>query len=89
MKTTDKQIGGDHYFRLAIQPVEFITKNGLGFLEGNIIKYVTRWKSKNGIEDLRKAAHYLEMLIEQVEGERMDIIARNGNDGLHYTEEKQ
>ena len=59
-----EQIGGNHYTNLPIQPVEYIFKNNLGYFEGNVIKYVTRWKSKNGIEDLKKAKHYLELLIE-------------------------
>ena len=53
-----------HYDK-AIQPVQYIHANGLGFCEGNVIKYVTRWKDKNGLEDLEKAKHYLEILIEQ------------------------
>jgi hypothetical protein len=61
-----KQVGGTHY-QMAIQPIDYITKNHLGYIEGNIIKYVTRYKSKNGIEDLKKAQHYLEMLIEEEE----------------------
>lgn len=59
----DKQVGGDHYTRFTIQPLEFIRKNNLDFLQGNIIKYVVRYKSKNGIEDLEKAKDYLEKLI--------------------------
>lgn len=58
------QIGGNHYVDMAIQPIDYIVKNNIGFLEGNVIKYVSRWKSKNGVEDLRKARHYLDMLIE-------------------------
>jgi hypothetical protein len=57
------QVGGDWYKNLAIQPIDFILGNGLGFCEGNVIKYVTRWKHKNGIEDLEKAKHYIDMLI--------------------------
>ena len=63
------QVGGDHYSSLPISPREYIAGNGLGWDEGNIIKYVTRWKSKNGLEDLRKARHYLDMLIEATESE--------------------
>jgi hypothetical protein len=48
----------------AIQPWDYIVSNNLGFLEGNIVKYVTRWKDKNGVDDLRKAQHYLAKLIE-------------------------
>jgi hypothetical protein len=58
-----KQEGGNHYKDLAIQPVEYIHANGLGYFEGNVVKYVTRWQIKNGIEDLRKARHYLNLLI--------------------------
>lgn len=60
----DVQIGGSHYKDMAIQPIEFIQANGIGFMEGNVIKYVSRWKAKNGIPDLEKARHYLDMLIE-------------------------
>ena len=61
--TSDKQVGGDHY-KLPIQPIEFITKNGIGFIEGNVIKYVCRHRSKNGRQDIEKAIHYLELLLE-------------------------
>lgn len=61
------QVGGDHYSKMKVQPIDFITANGLGYIEGNIIKYVCRYKSKNGVEDLKKAHHYLQMLIEQEE----------------------
>lgn len=60
----DTQIGGQHYKDKAIQPVEFIHANHLGFCEGNVVKYVSRWRQKNGISDLLKAKHYLELLIE-------------------------
>lgn len=59
-----KQEGGRHYKDLAIQPVQYIHANGIGFFEGNVIKYVTRWRAKAGVEDLRKAKHYIELLIE-------------------------
>ncbi len=58
------QIGGVHYKNLPIQPTEYIQKNNLTFIEGNIIKYVTRHRHKNGKEDLMKALHYLQQLIE-------------------------
>ena len=57
-------MAGSHYKDLAIQPVEYIHANSIGFFEGNVIKYVTRWRSKAGVEDLRKAKHYIELLIE-------------------------
>lgn len=60
----DKQEGGNHYKDMAIQPVEFITANDLGFLEGNIIKYVCRHHAKNGAEDIKKAIHYCELLLQ-------------------------
>ena len=63
----ERQEGGDHYTKMGIQPRTYIVANGLNFDEGNIIKYVSRWRSKNGLEDLKKAAHYLAMLIEDVE----------------------
>jgi hypothetical protein len=60
----ENQVNGDHYKSQAIQPVEFIHANGLGFCEGNVVKYVTRWRAKGGVADLEKAKHYLELLIE-------------------------
>lgn len=62
------QVGGDHYKAMPIQPFEYIHKNGIGFAEGSVIKYVSRWRNKNGIEDLRKARHFLDLLIEAEEG---------------------
>lgn len=60
----DTQIGGEHYKKHAIQPVEFITKNALGFLEGCVIKRICRYEDKNGLEDLKKAKHEIDLLIE-------------------------
>ncbi len=65
MSARNEQVGGGHYKDMAIQPFEFITKNGIGYAEGCVIKYVCRWRNKNGVEDLRKARHYLDLLIEQ------------------------
>lgn len=62
------QIGGDHYRQFKIQPIDFIEANGLSFTVGNIIKYCVRYQSKNGVQDLRKARHYLDMLIERETG---------------------
>ena len=64
MNTNQTQIGGNHYTSKTIQPWDYIAANQLGYFEGNIVKYVSRWRDKNGIEDLRKAKHYLEKLIE-------------------------
>ncbi len=63
MSALDKQEGGQHY-KTSIQPIEYIHANKLGFIEGNIIKYITRHKDKNGAEDIRKIIHYCELLLE-------------------------
>ena len=60
----DKQVSGSHYKDKGVQPIVYIHANNLGFCEGNVIKYVTRHKQKNGKADLEKAIHYLELLIE-------------------------
>ena len=60
----DKQVSGSHYKDKAIQPVQYIHANGIGFCEGSVIKYVSRWKDKGGLADLEKAKHFLELLIE-------------------------
>ena len=59
----DTEVGGEHY-QLTIPPVEYIHANELGFIEGNVVKYVTRHRRKNGREDIEKAIHYLELLLE-------------------------
>lgn len=64
MSALKEQIGGEHYKGMAIQPVEFIHANGLGYIEGAVIKYVCRWRKKNGIEDLEKARHFIDLLID-------------------------
>lgn len=64
----DRQIGGGHYKQFAIQPVEFIHKNALPFIEGNCIKYLCRWRDKGGIADLEKVKHYVDLLIELENG---------------------
>lgn len=66
----DVQQGGGHYKKLIIQPVEYIMKNNLDFLAGNIVKYATRHKDKNGAEDLRKVIHYAQLAIEMQYGEK-------------------
>ena len=63
-KPSDLQSGGTHYKGFAIQPAEYIHKNGIGFLAGAVVKYVTRYKLKNGRQDLEKAIHCLQMMIE-------------------------
>lgn len=68
----DKQVDGNHYKDLKIQPVEYIHANNIGYMEGNVIKYVSRWRAKNGIKDLEKAKHYIDLLIE--------LESKRGND---------
>lgn len=58
------QVAGDHYKKLKIQPVQYIYANNIPYLEGNVIKYITRWRDKGGIADLEKAKHYIDLLIE-------------------------
>jgi hypothetical protein len=60
----DKQESGNHYKDKGIQPIVYIHANNLGFCAGNVVKYVTRYKSKNGKDDILKAIHYLELLLE-------------------------
>jgi len=60
----DKQISGNHYKDKSIQPIVYIHSNNLGFCAGNVVKYVTRYKTKGGAADIRKAIHYLELLLE-------------------------
>jgi hypothetical protein len=57
------QVGGDHYKSLAIQPIEYITKNNLPYCEANVVKYISRWRDKGGKKDLEKAKHYIDLLI--------------------------
>jgi hypothetical protein len=64
MSESNKQVGGSHYKHLKIEPTEYAHANNLGFLEGNVVKYVTRHKEKGGEEDIKKAIHYLEMILE-------------------------
>ena len=65
MKVYDKQIGGKHYLKMKIQPSEFANKNNLPFAEGNAIKYICRHKHKGEVQDLEKAKHYIDMIIER------------------------
>jgi hypothetical protein len=58
------QVGGSHYKDLKIQPIEFIHANNIPFCEANAIKYLCRWRNKNGLQDLEKARHYIDLLIE-------------------------
>ena len=66
-KANDTQEGGSHYKGKGIQPWDYIVANNIPFLEGNAIKYLTRWRDKGGVEDLKKARHYIDKLIETAE----------------------
>jgi hypothetical protein len=66
---TATQVGGDHYRKNAIQPIDYIRQNNLGYCEGNVVKYITRWRDKGWIDDLRKAKHYIDFLIEEAQGD--------------------
>ena len=65
MSVWKKQIGGNHYQKYKIQPSKFVIENELLFPEGNVIKYICRHRFKNGKEDLLKAIHFIEMIIER------------------------
>tara|TARA_R100000458_G_scaffold715_1_gene586 strand:- start:206 stop:496 length:291 start_codon:yes stop_codon:yes gene_type:complete len=70
LATRNKQIGGNHYKNLSIQPVDYIVENNLTYLEGNIIKYITRHRRKgDGKKDIEKVIHYAEMILEMEYGE--------------------
>jgi hypothetical protein len=64
------QIGGQHYKRLVIQPWDYVLANDIGYMEGSVIKYISRWKNKNGLEDLYKCRHFLNKLIEHEESKK-------------------
>jgi hypothetical protein len=76
MKASEKQVAGSHYCNFSIQPGEFIHRNGIGFLEGNVIKYVCRHRNKNGRQDIEKAIHYLQLLMEWEYPERTAASSR-------------
>lgn len=61
---SERQVGGNHYKDLLIQPSEFCHVNNIGYLEATAIKYLCRWRNKGGVEDLDKAIHYIELLKE-------------------------
>jgi hypothetical protein len=78
-QANDVQVGGDHYRSKKIQPWDAIVAWDCGFLDGNVIKYVARYRAKGGVEDLKKARHYLDKLIE--------VESRNTTNGKKDTEE--
>ena len=65
---SSRQVGGSHYKDCVIQPTEYIVKNKLDFLEGNVVKYITRHKTKGQEEDIRKVIHYAELILEYTYG---------------------
>lgn len=69
-RATERQIGGNHYTHFKIQPIEFITKNKLSFIQGCIIKYICRFENKNGVEDLDKIIHYCELQKELLKNDK-------------------
>ena len=73
------QVGGEHYKKYAIQPIEFIEKNYLSFSQGNVIKYICRYKDKNGLQDLLKAKHFIDLIIQLEYGN--DIKMETGEKG--------
>ncbi len=68
MSSSNNEVGGSHYKKLKISPVEYIRANNLDFFEGNVIKYVTRHRRKNGAEDILKAVDYLRMILKDEYG---------------------
>ena len=65
MNEFDRQVGGNHYALMSIQPSEYILANNLGWCEANVVKYISRWREKGGVEDQRKAQHYIGLLIQR------------------------
>ena len=64
MKATDVQIGGSHYKDMTMQPIELIAALRCSFIQGCIIKYISRYKNKNGAQDIKKCVHYAQLAIE-------------------------
>ena len=65
MSAYDKQVGGKHYIQYKIQPSKFVVENKLLYPEGSVIKYILRHQDKGGKEDLEKAKHFIDMIIER------------------------
>lgn len=82
-----QQYGGNHYKSLAIEPVEYVFKNNLDFFQGNVVKYITRFRDKNGLEDLKKAKHFIDLLIQFEYGEEGDSC-QNKREGCGCTKGK-
>jgi hypothetical protein len=85
MSANDTQISGNHYKDKTVQPWDYIAANNLGYFEGNVVRYISRWRDKGGVDDLRKAKHYIEKLIEletqvkpEYKGERLILPTDDG-----------
>ena len=76
MSPLTEQVGGSHYKKYKIQPVEYAMANGLNYCQANAVKYVTRYRDKGGVEDLRKAIHNIELLIELEENDRAEQVPK-------------
>lgn len=85
MSANEMQVGGEHYRNKDIQPWDYIVSNGLGYLEGCVVKYVSRHTTKGGVEDLLKARHYLDKLIETstaAQGKVIDEMFEKKDNGI-------
>ena len=74
MAALDEQVGGGHYKDMKIQPLEYCHANNIGKIEGDVIAYVSRWRKKGGLEDLRKSIHELQILIQLEERANAQVI---------------
>lgn len=74
-----KQVGGNHYKKMKIQPAEYIHANNIGFLEGEAISYISRWKDKNGIQDIEKAIHVLQILVQLEKAKNAPVMSLANN----------
>jgi hypothetical protein len=81
MSAKDHQVGGDHYKKMKIQPIDYIMANQMPFCEASIVKYVSRWRDKNGVEDLRKAKQLIDFIIED-EIEKTKLITLQGSGSI-------
>ena len=72
MKAIESQVGGNHYKDMAFQPIELIAALRCSFIQGCIIKYISRYKNKNGAQDIKKCIHYAQLAIEL--GDKLSLI---------------
>jgi hypothetical protein len=79
MKASEEQVGGTHYKSMAIQPSAFIRANGIGWYEGNIIKYVCRYRQKGETEDIKKVIHYAQLILEEYENDKGSVFGPIGS----------